>query len=184
MSPALTPGGLWCFAVPAAGSRPRPAEWRERVYFPRAPRGANPCREAYMPPLRMDQTPSRPKNGIVRQTGTAGTTGIFPANPAWGKRLRAAYMRPLQCEANDRPTINGRQGKVGGGVKISALRAGPCGPVALRNAPAGAAPPCGAKIYVIRPVNGQPPCSITPRAKFSRGRRPRHHNFSFLFFNF
>ena len=29
---------------------------------------------------------------------------------------------------------------VHGGAKISALRAGPCGPVALRNAPAGAAP--------------------------------------------
>ena len=28
-----------------------------------------------------------------------------------------------------------------GGAKISALRAGPCGPVVLRNAPAGAAPP-------------------------------------------
>ena len=29
---------------------------------------------------------------------------------------------------------------VHGGAKISALRAGPCGPVALRNAPAGAGP--------------------------------------------
>ena len=47
-------------------------------------------RAASMPPLRIDQTPSQPKNGMAKQT--------------W----RAACMRPLQCGAYAIRTIPGR----------------------------------------------------------------------------
>ena len=52
----------------AAGSRPRPTGQNKQAIFPQPPRGANPCRAACMPPLRIDRTPSQPKNDIVRRT--------------------------------------------------------------------------------------------------------------------
>ena len=69
----------------AAGSRPRPT----RQYKHQATRGrAMPQRFAGgMPPLRMDRTRSRPKNGTMGQTSTAGSrprpTGqnTHPTNP-------------------------------------------------------------------------------------------------------
>ena len=62
-----------------AGSRPRPTGRRERGIFPWTPYGANPCRAACMPPLRIDQTPSQRKNRIIWST-PAGRMHAAPTN--------------------------------------------------------------------------------------------------------
>ena len=64
----------------AAGPRPRPTLQGKHHAVPATVNVRTVSRAACMPPLRIDRTPSRPKNGIVRQT--------------W----RAACMRPLQGE--------------------------------------------------------------------------------------
>ena len=65
--------------IGAAGVNTRPTIQNKRHAYPVTGNAAPFRRAACMPPLRIDQTPSQPKNGIVRRTAT-GRMHVGPYN--------------------------------------------------------------------------------------------------------
>ena len=76
----------------AAGVNTRPTIQNKHQTDPATADARTVLRAACMPPLRIDQTPSRPKNGIVRRTAT-GRMHAAPANrqEMAGKRARETF---------------------------------------------------------------------------------------------
>ncbi len=84
--------------TPTAGSRPRPTERRKRSVYPQTPRGATPCRAAYMRPLQTSwkrqvngQSRHLPQHG--RNTQKPDTNCTFVQcwiSPGAGPKLHAA----------------------------------------------------------------------------------------------